>query len=272
MADDSTATTAPAAPSNAPESEPGYAPGAPDASAGHAPAPAPAAQPEHAPATGTSGLFKDVAEAESRYKALQAQFTHLTQGLSKYHVRSAGELEDRLQLLSELSSNPEFLSWAQQQLNRATAGTDDPETQKAVELVRQLADEVAESKLAPFKAEQALSKAHGTLDQLGQRYGAELVGVMKPRMFELLQTYKSRGLVSDAVEQNFDYDFVEGLFLTVAGRDPAFAAKQHQKRLEQKRAATTTSESGPPASMVAATPAKDMQEAWQTAKRQLGMA
>lgn len=271
MAELEGATTAPAAPESAPAPDTGHAPEAPESSAGHAPAPSAADQPEHAPSTGPSRLFKDVDEAESRYKSLQAAYTRITQDLPKYGVRSQQELTDRLSLLQELSGNPDFLAWAQQQMTRATVGSEDPDAQRALEIVQQEAERIAEEKIAPFKRAQLEAKISTTFSEMSKKYGPEWQ-TLKPKMRDLLDGWKARGLVGPNVDQDFDFEFVEGLFLQAAGRDPEFAAKQYQKRLETKRAAATQSESGTPAAMVAPKEANSMAEAWAAAKREHGMA
>lgn len=275
MADGLEATTAPVplpdgiapadgqAPSGAPETPQGEEPRP------SAPEPSQPEQPE--PSRQESRLWKDLDSAERDYKQLQAQYTKLTQGLGSLGIRSMGELQERMQILEGLGANPEFLDWARAQVAKATAGSGDEETQQALQVIEQIAEQKAEEKLAPLKQQALLQKVGQTFARMDQEFGPEWQ-TMKGRMFELLQRGKQLGLYHPSVETEFDYEFLKGLYIQAAAADPQFVAKQYEKRLRQKQSAASQSSPGTPGTATHQAEAKSMEEAYQQAKRELGMA
>ena len=125
--------------------------------------------------------------------------------------------------------------------------------------------------VAPLYKAHVDQKVRTVFSEMDKEFGSNWQ-VMKPKMNEVLQTWKRQGLVGPGVEQNFDYNFVKSLYAAAAVADPAFAAKAYQTRLEQKQANSTISQPGTASAAVGSPQASSMREAFAMAKRQHGVA
>jgi hypothetical protein len=213
--------------------------------------------------------WKSLEDAKRDHKALQRVFTRNQQAYAQ--LGDVKTLAQERALLSQLREHPGFIQWVQAELAKEATGSGDPDTAKALQIVQDQARQIANEAVAPLYAAHVEQKVKTTFSEMDREFGTEWQQ-LKPKMNELLQTWKAQGLVSPTVDHNFDFNFVRGLYAAAAAADPQFAAKAYQKRLEQKQAQTTTSQPGTPAAATATAPATSMRDAYAQARRQLGMA
>lgn len=227
------------------------------------------ADPAGQPAAAAAPAGKTAEQWERDYKALQSAFTKQSQAYSQ--LGDPRSIQEQIDILQQLREHPGFIDWVNQQIAREQAGSDDPETVKALQIVQDQARQIAAEMVAPLYATHTEQKVKTTFAEMDKEFG---VGwqQLKPKMNEILQDWKRRGFVSPQVEHNFDYNFVKGLYAAAAAADPAFAAKAYQRRLEQKQANSTPSQPGTAAAATAAGPVNSMRDAYAAARRQLGLA
>lgn len=213
--------------------------------------------------------WKSLEDAKRDHKALQRAFTKNQQAYAQ--LGDVQTLAQERAILSQLREHPGFIQWVQTELAKEATGSGDPDTAKALQIVQEQARQIAQEAVAPLYAAHVEQKVRTTFSAMDQEFGPEWQQ-LKPKMNELLQTWKRQGLVAPSVEQNFDYNFVKSLYAAAAAADPQFAAKAYQKRLEQKQAHTTTSQPGTAAAATASAPATSMRDAYAQARRELGLA
>lgn len=221
------------------------------------------------PATESGLGWKTIQDAERDYKGLQK-----LAGRYQQVLKSMGDPQTVAQeraLLAQLREHPGFISWVQQELAKEQAGSGDPDTVRALQIVEERARQVAQEMVAPLYAADVERKVQTVFSEMDKEFGPEW-GAMKPQMNAILAQWKAQGLVSEAVEQNFDYNFVKGLYAAAAAHDPAGAARAYQKRLEQARTNMTVSQPGTAQAATTSPQARSMREAYAQAKRDLGVA
>lgn len=225
-------------------------------------------QPEQPTGETGRGLWKDLPSAERDYKALQAEYTRLTQGLSR--LKPYGDItsiSERLAQVEQLRQHPEFQTWVQGQIAKAQTGSQDPDTLRALQLIDQIADEKVRTALAPIEAERVQARMKDTFAAMDQKHGPEWQAA-RPAMKAYLEAQIARGIISPAVDRSFDLPFVESLYFAVAAQDPNFGASQYQKRLEAKRQASISASPGTAPSAIGGGKIGSIDEAFAAAKRQ----
>jgi len=242
-----------------------------------------AGEPRPAPETTTDGqpappgaaparLFTDLDHAEKQYKEVQAWNTRISQQLarlSKYGDLAA--VENMLHAHQVLVADPGFQEFARARVAESRLGTTpDPETQKALDLVEQIATQKADEAIGPLKDYVAGLKIKDGFQAMTQKYGKEWE-TFKPAMKALLDAWLAQGWLSPEMDTNPPPEFIETVYLAVRGKDPNFGATQYQQRLERQKALTTTASPGTAPGAVGATPVKSMDDAYQLARRQLGL-
>lgn len=224
----------------------------------------PSGQPE--PAAAPSG--KTAEQWERDYKALQSYATKQAQAYAQ--LGDVNTLRQEREILSQLREHPGFIDWVNQQIAQEQAGSSDPDTMRALQIVQEQARQIAGEMVAPLYATHIEQKVKTTFSEMDKEFGPEWQQ-LKPKMNEILQSWKRQGLVSPQVEHNFTYDFVKSLYAAAAAADPAFAAKAYQKRLEQKQANSTVSQPGTASAATAGGPINSMRDAYAAARRQLNL-
>lgn len=230
----------------------------------------PAEQPEQ-PAR-DSRLFSDLDAAERDYKALQRVYTQATQALRE--IGDLRTLKQEREFLSQLRNDPEFLTWAQAKLDKARTGSDDPDTQKALQIVREEAERIAEEmvsrRLAPLEAHAIAQRSHAIDARMEHEHGPDWRDANE-RMLAILSAGKQRGWFPESVESNFDFDFVNNLYLMAVAQDPKWVAKRHERTVTGKKEKATSAEPGTPGQMESTPKVKTMEDAARLARKQLGL-
>ena len=250
--------------SDAPTTEYGASPTPSQAADTRTPSPD-APSPDYPAAPDSSGW-------EPRYKALQSHFTKLTPRLGglRQYGSNLDEIQQDLGILSTLRQDPGFQQWAEAQLAQRQTGASDPETLRAIQIVKDIVQQEIQGQVEPIQERERVGQIYGALQQVAQRYGAEWTRY-QPAIHQELVTGLSRGFYHPQMNERPTPEFLETLFLTVRARDPQFGARQHQHRLETLRAQQTQRTQGTAPGAAATRPAGSLQEAWEQAKRQLGL-
>jgi hypothetical protein len=213
--------------------------------------------------------WKTLQDAARDYKALQRAYTKSHQVLSQ--LGDLNQVAQERAILAQLRDHPGFIDWVTAEIAKEQAGSADPQTIKALEIVRNQVQQGIQEAVAPLYAAHVENKVRTVFSELDKELGTEWQQ-LKPKMNEILQTWKRQGLVSPRIEQNFDYSFVKSLAAAAMLEDPSFAAKAYEKRLQAKQANVTTSQPGTAAAAVSSAPVSSMREAYALAKRQHGVA
>lgn len=226
------------------------------------------AEPSGQPDATAAPPGKSVEQWEKDYKALQSFTTKQQQALAQ--LGDLKTVQQERAILNQLREHPGFIQWVNQQLAQESAGSSDPDTMRAMQIVQNEARRIAGEAVAPLYATHIENKVKTTFSEMDKEFGPEWQQ-LKPKMNEILQEWKQRGFVSPQVEHNFDYGFVKSLYAAAAAADPDFAAKAYQKRLEQKQANVTVSQPGTAAAATAGGPINSMRDAYAAARRQLNL-
>lgn len=194
---------------------------------------------------------------------------------TRTHLESLGGLDtiqQRMRFLEGLTQDPAFMKWASERLAAQQTGqeTVDPDTMKALTLVRSLAQQEAAQMVAPLHAQALAAKAKAVFAEMDKQH--EGWQALKPQMLALHQRRIEQGLVNKTAELSFDYDYVADLYRAVAARDPEWGAREYQRSLTAKQANVTTASPGTAPSAVGQPKAGSLREAYAQAKRQHGLA
>jgi hypothetical protein len=266
MEPDSTVAVAPAEPSPGNATPSGQAavstPGPASSQA------APATPSEQTPGQGGTpkALWNDLTSAERDYKALQAEYTKTKQAMAK--LGDLSQAEQRLALMGQLSQDPEFVSWAKGRLAKSEAGSDDPETQKALEIVDQVAARRVQEAIAPLMAQAQSARLAAVLQAMDRKHEGwrDHADQMRDGLVAGIQA----GIFPKSIVHNLSLDFLEKLYAMHIGLDPAVQAKAYAKDLARKQAASTQSTPGTAPAATAHAPVKSVHEALALARKQLG--
>lgn len=206
-------------------------------------------------------------DAERDYKALQREYTRITQGVKQ--LGDVNSLRQSQAILAELSGNPRFLSWLQAEMaqEQGVAQPQDPDTQKALEIVDARARDIAAEAMAPLYEAHMAQKADAVVKQMDAAYGPEWQ-TLKPKMLEIYERGVRAGVYNPQVEFNYDVGFVQSLYAAAAAADPAYAAKAYEKRLAAKQANTTANTTGVAPASVGSAPVKSFRDAYLRAVQQ----
>ena len=213
--------------------------------------------------------WKSPEDAKRDYKQLQSYSTKLAQ-----QIKEAGDpasIKQLREFVERLQGDPDFLDWAAKRLAKQQAGSDDPETVKALSIVDQRAEAKAREMFAPVREFMLAQKVRSVFGEMDKKYTTDWQGHRKA-MGELHGRDMQRGLVHPNAEEAFDFDYVEGLYRRVIASDPNYAAKQYEKQLTQKRSQATDSRPGTAPTAVGHAKANSFEEAAAQAKRSLGLA
>ncbi len=213
-------------------------------------------------------LFNDLDSAERDYKALQARATKAEQAISKLGDLTVAE--QRLALLGQLQQDPKFREWAQARLAESETGSSDPETQKALEIVRSVAQREAQQLVAPMAAQMQQARLAAVLQAMDRKHPdwREHQEKIRDGLVEGIQS----GIFPQSAIHNMSLPFLEKLYAMTVGLDEEHVAKTYAKKLAAKQSASTTSTSGTAPAAVAHAPVTNMREAAALAKKQLGIA
>src|SRR5512139_3162289 len=202
---------------------------------------------------GEAGLFDgmDAPTLHKSYKSLQGEYTKVQQAIKK--LEKYGGPDQIAQWADYLQNNPRFAEWVQKEQMAKSTGLDDAEmddaTKKAYETVRKIADtatdmkvrQVLQNEIAPLAEahkQLILEKHFSTMDD---KYGKEW-NEMRDMMSELSEELSQRA------QNNPTIDDIEDLYfkaLRKSGKFDAFAAKQYQKKLTDKKAKSTDKPGSP---------------------------
>lgn len=212
-------------------------------------------------------LFNDLDSAEREYKAIQSRVTKAEQAVSR--LGDLTQAEQRLALMSQLSQDPKFREWAQSRLAESEAGSGDPETVKALEIVRQVAAREAQQMVAPLAAQAAQARLAAVLQAMDRKHPDWREHQEQVR--DTLVSGIQKGMFPPTAIHNLSLEFLEGLYGMTVGLDPAVQAKAYAKDLARKQAATTHSTPGTAPAATASAPVSSMHEALARARKQLGV-
>jgi hypothetical protein len=213
-------------------------------------------------------LFNDLDSAERDYKALQSEFTKTKQSLAKFGDLS--QAEQRLALLGQLQQDPRFREWAQARLTESETGSADPETVKALEIVRSVAQREAQQMVAPMAAQMQQARLQATLQAMDRKHPEWREHQEQIR--DGLMAGIQEGIFPQAVIHNLSLPFLEKLYAMTVGLDDNHAANRYAKKLAQKQAASTSSTPGTAQTAVTGGPINSIRDAFAAAKRERGVA
>ena len=241
--------------------------------------PTPTGQPDvsAAPETGQvaapakPGMFKDLEHAERDYKALQSYSTRMAQTLSGLQPYGAPDAISRdLQALHRLRQDGEFQEWVKARSAKEQTGASDPDTVKALDLIDKIVESKISERLAPIKNENVAARMNSVFAQMDKAH-PEWRGYMQT-MHQRLMSGVERGRLTPEVLTDFDYDFVEDLYLGTAARDPQWVNKRHQDRLAEAKKIAIPSEPGTAPKSIGRPRVNSLGDAFKLAKESLGMA
>jgi hypothetical protein len=213
-----------------------------------------------APASTPKYRFKDQSEAERAHSELQSRYSR---------IGDPDQAAQGLGLLGALQQDPEFLDWAKARIAKHETGSGDPETVKAIELVKSLARQEATQMVAPLAAQAARGHMEAVVAHMEKTHpGWQDYAT---RMGELLQQGKQLGFISPQANPLLNYTMLESLYRWATGGDKGFAAKAYKAELEQKQATSTQSSPGLPVGATAPMPAKGLEGALRAAMKQHGV-
>lgn len=212
-------------------------------------------------------LFKDLDSAERDYKALQARATKAEQAMAK--LGDLSQAESRLALLGQLQQDPKFREWAQARLAESEAGSGDPETVKALEIVRSVAQREAQQLVAPMAAQLQSARLAAVLQAMDRKHPdwREHQEQIRDGLVAGIQA----GIFAPQSVHNLSLDFLEKLYAMTVGLDEERAAKAYAKKLASKHAASTSSTPGTATTAVASAHVSSLRDAFAAAKKELGV-
>lgn len=216
-------------------------------------------------------MFSDLASAEREYKKQWAELTKLQREQASFKEKF-GDLsvaEQRVALMGQLAQDPKFREWAQSRLAESEAGSGDPETVKALEIVRQVAAREAQQMVAPLAAQAAQARLAAVLQAMDRKHPDWRDHQEQVR--DTLVSGIQKGMFPPTAIHNLSLEFLEGLYGMTVGLDPAVQAKAYAKDLARKQAATTHSTPGTAPAATASAPVSSMHEALARARKQLGV-
>jgi len=217
------------------------------------------------------GMFKDMEHAERDYKALQSYSTRMAQTLSGLQPYGAPNVITRdLQALQRLRQDGEFQEWVKARAAKEQAGSSDPDTVKALDLITKIVEAQVSERLAPIKNETVAARMNSVFSQMDKSH-PEWRGYMQT-MHQRLMAGVERGRLSPEVLTDFDYDFVEDLYLGTAARDPQWVQKRHQDRLTETKKMSIPSEPGTAPKAIGRPRVNSLTDALKLAKETLGIA
>ena len=265
-AGEGTAPTAVQAGSTHPDA-PGSTP--PPAGQPHA-TPAETPDPGQGAAPAPPGLFASMEHAERDYKALQAYSTRMAQAMATLQPYGAPDrIVGDLEALGRLRQDGEFQEWLKSRAAKDAAGSGDPETVKALDLINQIVESRIAEKLAPLQQENTAARMQSVFAKMDQTH-PDWRGYMQT-MHQRLMAGIQAGRLSPKVLTDFDMDFVEDLYLTTAARDPKWASTKHQARLAETKKIAIPSEPGTAPKAIGPRQASSLAEAFKMAKESLGV-
>lgn len=220
-----------------------------------------AATPDQAPSTPAKKYrFKTQDEAERAHSELQSRYSRL--GDPEQAAQS-------LSLLTSLRNDKEFQEWAKARLAKQETGSDDPETIKATEIVRNLARAEAQQMIAPYAQQAAKAQILSVVQQMTADHPDWQEHAQK--MGEAFQEGVQAGYFPRTAVPMMNLKLLKGLYNWVTGGSEEFAAKSYQKSLERKQATSTQSTPGLAPASAAPSPTKGMAAAYLATKREMGM-
>jgi hypothetical protein len=213
-------------------------------------------------------LFNDLPSAERDYKALQAEYTKSKQALAELGDLKA--IKSQIALMKSLQGDTKFREWAQARLAESETGSGDPETVKALEIVRQVAQREAQQMVAPLAAQAQAARMAATLQAMDRKHPEwrEHQEQIRDGLVAGIQ----EGIFPQSVIHNMSLPFLEKLYAMTVGLDDDHAAKRYAKKLAQKQAASTSSTPGSAPTSVATGPISTIRDAFAAAQRSRGVA
>ncbi len=247
-----------AAPTPGPEATGQGAPATPAAPDNQTPA-TPATPSEQAPSRTPKYRFKSQDEAERAHSELQSRYSKLG---------DPDQAAQRLALLHGLQNDPAFRDWAKARLAEQEAGSADPETQKALQIVETVAERKAREMVAPYVAQSEAINRASVYQAMTAKYPEWRE--YEPAMVEAFKAGVQSGFLSP--QARLTVPLLETLYHAATGSDPEYAAKAYAKTLAKKQASATQATPGLPAAAVSTGPIRSIDEAFAAAKREHGMA
>lgn len=230
----------------------------PDANNQPAPVATPSAQAPESPRT-PKYRFKDQSEAEKAHSELQSRYSR---------VGDPEQAAQRLALLTSLQGDPDFVEWAKARLAKQEAGSGDPETAKAVEIVNNISRARVQEAMAPVLQHMARGQIAAVVTAMEKAHGKDWMEA-RPEMELLFTRWTQAGLVAPNVNPYLNYDLTDALYKAVRGEDREAAA--YRKRLETKQAASTQASAGTAPVAVATPQPRGFDAAFAAAKRAHGI-
>lgn len=219
-----------------------------------------------APSAGLPGDPQAPVDWKKRYDDTKAAYTQAQEALKEFG--DLGTAKQRLAFVEQLQQDPGFLQWAAARLQQQQAPQQqfDPETIKALQLVRAMIHHENAQLNGPLyqrAAEQHRDRVFGEMDST---FGADWAQ-FKPQILALHQKNLQQGRSDD-----FDTEYLAGLYRTVRAQDPQWVAQEHERWLRQKHANVTAANPGTAPAAVGAPPVNSVRDAFRQAKRQHGVA
>jgi len=225
---------------------------------------------------GAEGLFDgmDAPTLHKSYKNLQREYSRIQNDVVK-KFEAYGGTEQVLQWTAYLANNPEFAKWVTAQKTKNEIGIDestlDESTKSALDTVRKIAKSVVAEEVGrvwqdiePISELQKQESLARHFEDMDDKYGDawhEMRDLMSELSEDLPQKAQDRPRFEDVEDLYFKA-------LRKSGKMDAYAAKQYEKKLTEKKSKSTTKPSSAGESMPLA--AKSIAEAFALAKQQQG--
>ena len=204
--------------------------------------------------------FKDQTEAERAHSELQSRYSRLG---------DPEQAAQALSLLNSLKADEKFREWAQTRLAEQEAGSGDPETVKAMQIVEAIADRKAREMVGPIYQQEAQRRLAMVGHGMKQAHGPEWLEAKTD-----MDAFYMKGVQAGVFAQNSNpylhFEITDALYKAVRGEQRE--AKAYQKKLEAKQATTTQSTPGLAPSSAAAPQTKGIEGALRAAMKQHGLA
>ena len=216
----------------------------------------------------------DLKTLPKQYKDLQREYAQIKDQIKL--LEPYGNAEQISQWAAYLQGNPRFQEWVAQEQGRNAMGINEGELEddqkKALHVVQNIVQQTVDARLNELK-KQEIDPIAGKLkdeslekhfSKMDEKYGPEW-RELQDKMGDLSEN------LPDRVQDNPDFKNVEGLYfqaLAESGKLTAYAAKQYEKQLQDKKKKST--EQPTPAAASAPKSARSMAEAFANAKRSVG--
>jgi hypothetical protein len=208
------------------------------------------------------------------YKSLQAEYTRIKEGEKRFEPYGGS---DKLAQWAEyLQNNPRFAEWVKNEQGRNAMGIKegdlDEDQQKALDAVRRIAESVVDARVRQEIKEKVAPLSEAYKQQTLERHFSKMDELYGKEWHELRDTMSEMSEhLPEKSQDNPQFEDVEDLYfkaLRKSGKFDSYAAKQHEKKIQSKKAMS----SDRPSTAAGSAPikSKSIKEAFEAAKRQHG--